>query len=330
LIALTDGTTLIDLDLLSVAEEPGLRIRWADLYAVLRLGSAASTTFDRALEDLEEDASGRLIPVFRDANGELIRHGAFDLLVAADGRYSRLREILDGPPDCEFLGIGTWRLLFRNATDIPVDDYGQYFCGNARLLAFRLPNDSVYIAGSFPYAGTGPIPDELKTAAAQRRFFQPRSAAASTQVEWMLSVMDCNFGNMTWARTQEIPTMHHGMDGRVLLLGDAAHATFQTLGQGATQAIEDALAVIPASCSALLELVFFFSYFHNGGSPHGMMPPPGLWKVVGRISAWILVASVERGSTVSTFLFRMHLKRANFPASDYGNSRQECSISPPF
>jgi salicylate hydroxylase len=201
------------------------------------------------LEDLEEDASGRLIPVFRDANGELVRHGAFDLLVATDGRYSRLREILDGPPECEFLGIGTWRLLVRNATGIPVDDYGQYFCGNARLLAFRLPNDSVYIAGSFPYAGAGPIPDELKTAAAQRRFFQPRSRAASMQVEWMLSMMDCNFGNMTWARTQEIATMHHGMDGRVLLLGDAAHATFQTLGQGATQAIEDALAAADVMCT---------------------------------------------------------------------------------
>ena len=36
MIALTDGTRLMDLDLLDVADEPGLRIRWADLYAVLR------------------------------------------------------------------------------------------------------------------------------------------------------------------------------------------------------------------------------------------------------------------------------------------------------
>ena len=53
-------------------------------------------------------------------------------------------------------------------------------------------------------------------------------------------------------------------DGRVLLLGDAAHAMFQTLGQGATQAIEDALSAAkllrgrPASpqalCSAYVNL----------------------------------------------------------------------------
>jgi hypothetical protein len=50
--------------------------------------------------------------------------------------------------------------------------------------------------------------------------------------------------------------------------------------------------LILAICSTLLELVFFNSWFHNGGSPHGMMPSPGVWKVVGRISGWSLVASV--------------------------------------
>lgn len=33
---LTDGTRLFDLDLLDVAEEPGMRIRWSELYRLLR------------------------------------------------------------------------------------------------------------------------------------------------------------------------------------------------------------------------------------------------------------------------------------------------------
>ncbi len=241
-IALTDGTPLIDLDLLSVAEEPGLRIRWADLYSVLRAESSTSTTYGRTLEALEEDSSGRLVPVFRGASGELIREGAFDLLVGADGRYSRLREIVGGPPESDFPGIGTWRLLVRDIDDCPFDDLGQYFCGNARLLSFQLPNRCAYIAGSFPHAGSGPIPEELKMSAAQRRFFQPHAGAPSPQVQWMLEKMDRHLSEMNWARTQEIATLNHALDGRVLFLGDAAHATFQTLGQGATQAIEDALA----------------------------------------------------------------------------------------
>jgi 2-polyprenyl-6-methoxyphenol hydroxylase-like FAD-dependent oxidoreductase len=242
LIALTDGTALVDLDLLSVAEEPGIRIRWAELYSVLRTGSSSSTSYARTLEALEEDSSGRLVPVFRDASGELVRHGAFDLLVAADGRYSRLRELVDGAPTSDFPGIGTWRILVRDATGCPFDDLGQYFCGNARLLSFLLPNNCAYIAGTFSHAGSGPILDELKTPHAQRRLFQPATGVASPVVRWMLDKMERNFSSINWARTQEISILNSALDGRVLLLGDAAHATFQTLGQGATQAIEDALA----------------------------------------------------------------------------------------
>jgi len=256
LIALTDGTMLIDLDLSTVSENPGLRIRWADLYAVLRSGSASFTAYGRALEALEEDSSGRLVPIFRRDYGELTREGAFDLLVAADGRYSRLRELVDGPPRSSFPGIGTWRLLVQDVADCPFDDFGQYFCGNARLLSFRLPNHCAYIAGSFPCADFITIPDELKTTRAQRHFFNPMDTA-SPQVEWMLNKMEQNFSQLNWARTQEIATLNHALGGRVLLLGDAAHATYQTLGQGATQAIEDALAAAdvlraePASPAAL-------------------------------------------------------------------------------
>ena len=242
LIQLTDGTPLIDLDLLTVAKDTGIRIRWADLYAVLRSTSVSCTNYGRTLEALEQDSSGRLVPVFRGENGGIVRYGAFDLLVAADGRYSRLREIADGPPESDFPGIGTWRLLVRATADCPFDDLGQYFCGNARLLSFRLPNDYAYIAGSFPHLESGPIPDELKTAAAQRHLFQPVSGLASPQVLWMLDKMERHFDEMNWARTQEISILNQALGGRVLLLGDAAHATFQTLGQGATQAIEDALA----------------------------------------------------------------------------------------
>jgi hypothetical protein len=49
--------------------------------------------------------------------------------------------------------------------------------------------------------------------------------------------------------------------------------------------------------STLLELIFFFSWFHNGGSPHGMLPSPGLWKFSGRIAFLVaLPASVVLSS----------------------------------
>jgi hypothetical protein len=51
-------------------------------------------------------------------------------------------------------------------------------------------------------------------------------------------------------------------------------------------------ALILAVCSMMLELVFYYSWFHNGGSPHGLMPSLGIWRFVGRIAFWTFVGSI--------------------------------------
>jgi 2-polyprenyl-6-methoxyphenol hydroxylase-like FAD-dependent oxidoreductase len=234
---LADGTRLMDLDLLEVAEEPGVRIRWSELYRLLRAPIAARTQHGHALEALEEDAAGRLVPVFATAEG-LVRHGGFDLLVAGDGRYSRLREITEGAPEPEHLGICIWRLLVPDAADCPHDDYGQWFNGPNRLLSFRVPGGAVYIAGAFGLPD-GTIPEAMKTAAAQRALFTPEGRAPCAEVAWMLRQVEARIGEIHWARLQVAPLARGTADGRVLFLGDAAQAMVPTLGQGATQAIED-------------------------------------------------------------------------------------------
>ena len=236
---LTDGTPLLDLDLLDVAEEPGARIRWSALYRLLRDPVAPLTRRGRALEALEEDAAGRLVPVFRDPDGRLHREGGFDLLVGGDGRYSRLRALTAGEPVPDQLGLGIWRLLVAEAADCPFDDYGQWFAGNARLLAFRLPGGAAYVAGTFPLPGGGPIPAGTRTPAGQRALFTPPRAPPCPAVAWMLDRVEAGFPAIHWARTQEAPLLRHAAAGRALFLGDAAQAMVPTLGQGATQAIED-------------------------------------------------------------------------------------------
>ncbi|TPG60500.1 FAD-dependent monooxygenase [Roseomonas nepalensis] len=236
---LTDGTPLLDLDLLSVAEEPGARIRWSELYRALRAPVAPLTRQGHALEALEEDAAGRLVPVFVTPGGALVREGGFDLLVGADGRYSRLRALTAGDPVPEHLGLCIWRLLVSDAGDCPFDDYGQWFQGSNRLLAFRVPGDAVYVAGTFRLGGEVPIPEEARTAAHQRALFAPAGAAPCPAVAWMLDRIEADVAGIHWARTQEAPVLRHAAGGRALFLGDAAQAMVPTLGQGATQAIED-------------------------------------------------------------------------------------------
>mgnify|MGYP005852431559 CR=1 FL=1 len=235
---LADGTRLFDLDMLDVAEEPGVRIRWSDLYRLLRAPVAGCTRFTHRLEALEEDATGRLVPVFATPGG-LVRHGGFDLLVAGDGRYSRLREVTEGSAEPEHLRICIWRLLVTDAADCPYDDYGQWFNGNNRLLSFRVPGGAVYIAGAFPLPEDGLVPEAAKTAAAQTALFTPQDAAPCPAVAWMLRQIAAHLHEIHWARLQIAPLSRGAKDGRVLFLGDAAQAMVPTLGQGATQAIED-------------------------------------------------------------------------------------------
>jgi len=238
--SLVDGTRLVELDLCDVGEEPGARLRWSELYRLLRAPIAAATRHDHTLHALEEDAAGRLVPVFRGPDSTLVRDGGFDLLIAGDGRYSALRQLTDGPPEPEFLGIAMSRLLVPDAADCPFDDYGQWFNGAARLLAYRLPGGGAYIAGAFPLASPrAEIDPEARTAAGQLALYTPRDGAVCADVAWILRAIVAQLADMHWARLQVSPLRRQALGGRVLFLGDAAHAMVPTLAQGATQAIED-------------------------------------------------------------------------------------------
>jgi len=234
------GERLFELDLHDVAEEPGIRLPWAELYRVLRASAEPLTRRGLELETVEEDAAGRLAPVLRDAAGGMHRPGGFDLLVAGDGRYSQLRALTLGPLQSTFYGIAMTRLLVAEADDCPFDDYGQWFNGHARLLAYRLPGRAVYIAGALPLAAPdAEIDPAMKTAAFQGTAYRPVGRTTCTAVEWMSRKLADHASDLHWARLQTSPLQRSAVDGRVLFLGDAAHAMVPTLGQGATQAIED-------------------------------------------------------------------------------------------
>ncbi len=56
----------------------------------------------------------------------------------------------------------------------------------------------------------------------------------------MIDQICANVADTHWARMQEHDALYRAADCNVLYLGDAAHGMVPTLGQGATQAIEDA------------------------------------------------------------------------------------------
>lgn len=240
-ISLTDGTVLFDLPLTNVAESSGWRIRWSELYRVLRDAAGSKISYSCTITGISRDASDpSKTSVTWMQNGTEHRLDSIDLLIGGDGRYSKVRQTISGEPNINHTGVCIFRLLVPDTSNGLIDDYEQWFNGPNRLLSFRVPPGHIYIAGTFPIAPELPIADYLKTPEALRAAYSPRNGAPSAQASWLIDRICSNIEDTHWARMQEHDILYHASDCNVLYLGDAAHGMVPTLGQGATQAIEDA------------------------------------------------------------------------------------------
>lgn len=240
--SLTDGTVLFDLPLARVADHDGIRIRWSELYSVLRFEARDLIRFGAAIETIGYQQNGTELFVDYRQHGMAQRIADVDLVIAGDGRYSSVRRTLSGAPAIHQHGIVIFRLLVPDTSGGRIDEYEQWFNGPNRLLAFKVPADSIYIAGSFPIPADAEIPEAAKHADALRALYTPASGKPSAQCAWLIGQICANKGQLHWARLQEAPPLYTDAKRHVLYLGDAAHAMVPTLGQGATQAIEDACA----------------------------------------------------------------------------------------
>ena len=240
-ISLTDGSVLFHLRLSDVTGNHGWRIRWSELYRVLREAAGPTVHYACEISEIRRDAGDpRKTAIVWTQNGKPQRLDNIDLLIAADGRYSRVRRTFSGEPDIRHTGVAISRVLVPDTSGGLIDDYEQWFNGPKRLLAFRVPPGHIYIACAFPIAPDADIPPQLKTPEALRAAYTPLNAPPSDQAQWMIDEVCANVADTHWARMQEHDALYHAADCNVLYLGDAAHGMVPTLGQGATQAIEDA------------------------------------------------------------------------------------------
>lgn len=250
-ISLTDGRELMNLPLLDVADNHGIRIRWSALYRLLRQPVRAHVRFATEVTAMRYARAGEAGPIVVETRhrqtGVTTLIDGIDLLIAGDGRYSAVRETFLARPEPRFLGVCIFRLLVEEARPGLIDDYEQWFNGPNRLLAFRVPGEATYIAGSFPIPPDEDVPAAAKTAEALRALFTPAGGAPSEQCAFMIDTICSHLDDIHWARLQECDIAFGDPNGRILLLGDAAHPMVPTLGQGATQAMEDA-------CIAVAEL----------------------------------------------------------------------------
>lgn len=160
-------------------------------------------------------------------------HGRYDLAIGADGLYSQTRRaIFPDAPRPEFTGQAVWRYNFPRSPDVVS------LCayeGPLGIGLVPLSDELMYMYVTTPEPGNPRYPLAGLAAAMRGKLAgaAPRIAALAEQItddaavvykplEWLFLTGD-------WHK------------GRIVLLGDAVHATTPHLGQGGGMAIEDSV-----------------------------------------------------------------------------------------
>jgi 2-polyprenyl-6-methoxyphenol hydroxylase-like FAD-dependent oxidoreductase len=152
-----------------------------------------------------------------------------DLVVGADGVHSTTRQsVWPGAPAPRYAGYTSWRMV---CPPVPVTETAEWWGRGERFGYAPLPDGRIYVyatANAREGAGDGGLP-ELR-----RRF-----GGWHDPIPALLDAADP--GSVLHHDLYELPPLTTYTSGRVVLTGDAAHAMTPNLGQGACQALEDAV-----------------------------------------------------------------------------------------
>jgi salicylate hydroxylase len=172
----------------------------------------------------------------RFANGEAVQA---DVVVGADGIHSELRPFVFPPSKPVFHGTISYRGLIplERLPGWPVDRWEMWAGPSKHFLVFPVRHGTMV-----NYVGFVPTDEEMKESwsspgdpAVLRREFEgwdPRIGDVLKQVD----------KTFRWALYDREP-LPGWTNGRLTLLGDAAHPMLPHLGQGANQSIEDGMAL---------------------------------------------------------------------------------------
>ena len=161
------------------------------------------------------------------------KEARFDVVVGADGVYSQIRQtILPDAPKPEFTGQSVWRHNFVRPETL---DALHVYNGPTGVGLVPISETLMYMYVTTPEPGNPSYPREgcAGTMRAKLAATAPAIRALADQIvddnEVVYRPLETIFLDGSWH------------SGRVVLLGDAVHATTPHLGQGAGMAIEDAL-----------------------------------------------------------------------------------------
>lgn len=205
------------------------------LGAKIRLGLSVA--------DLADDGEGCAV---RFSDGSEQR---FDIVVGADGAYSQTREaILPDAAKPEFTGQGVWRYNFPRPADL---DALHVYNGAVGVGLVPMSATQMYLFATSPEEGNPFYPREGIAAVMRSKL-----SGAAPQIQALAAQITDDEG-VVYRPLEALMVDGPWHKGRVVLLGDAVHATTPHLGQGAGMAIEDAIVLAEElGCNDTTEAAF--------------------------------------------------------------------------
>jgi 2-polyprenyl-6-methoxyphenol hydroxylase-like FAD-dependent oxidoreductase len=159
--------------------------------------------------------------------------GTYALVIGADGVYSQTRQaIMPDAPKPEFTGQAVWRYNFPRPADL---DALHVYNGPTGVGLVPISESLMYMYVTTPEPGN-PWYDKTGIAAQMRAKLANTAPAIQA-----LSQQITDDEGVVYRPLEGMMLYGDWHKGRVVLLGDAVHATTPHLGQGAGMAIEDSI-----------------------------------------------------------------------------------------
>jgi 2-polyprenyl-6-methoxyphenol hydroxylase-like FAD-dependent oxidoreductase len=170
-------------------------------------------------------------------------HASGDVLIGADGIRSTLRSLIDpAAPQPRYAGLLSFGARMKDTGLIPTGGTMYMIFGKRAFFGYQVYDDS---SGGWFVNLPHPEPmtlEEARAVAADRWLRVLREAFAEDRTPALDLLGRTEPADLLVVGPMEdIPTVPTWSEGRIVLIGDAAHATSPSSGQGASLAIESAV-----------------------------------------------------------------------------------------